>query len=212
MKKVLFSIIILLFSSISSAQTLKKPTETQRKAMIAAITKATSQTKTLQCRFVQTKTMSFLNDKMTSEGVMYYDAKGKLRWEYTKPYTYTFIINNNKVYIKSGAKSNTIDIRSSRLFQTIARIMMTSLTGKNLTSNEDFSVQLMMQGNDYVALLTPKKKELKKLYKQVKVVFDSQKKTVETIDMTEVNGDKTRIALSQVKINGKIDEKNFTVR
>jgi len=70
----------------------------------------------------------------------------------------------------------------------------------------------MMQGNDYVALLTPKKKELKKLYKQVKVVFDSQKKTVETIDMTEVNGDKTRIALSQVKINGKIDEKNFTVR
>ena len=116
-----------MFSCLSlHAQT--KVSAAQAKTMIAKINAAAAKIRTIQCDFQQTKTLSFLNDKMVSKGVMSYDHAGKLRWEYTSPYSYVFIINNNRVHIKTSKNSNTIDIRSSRLFQGIARVMMNSVT------------------------------------------------------------------------------------
>ena len=52
--------------------------------------------KTMQCDFVQTKYLRMLNDKMVSTGKMYYQQSDKLRWEYTSPYTYAFVLNGFK--------------------------------------------------------------------------------------------------------------------
>ena len=81
-----------MFSCLSlHAQT--KVSAAQAKTMIAKINAAAAKIRTIQCDFQQTKTLSFLNDKMVSKGVMSYDHAGKLRWEYTSPYSYVFIIN-----------------------------------------------------------------------------------------------------------------------
>ena len=89
-----------------SAQTLKKATEAEAKVMVAEINKTAASIRTLACNFTQVKTLSFLNDKMTSQGRMCYDASGKLRWEYTSPYTYTFILNGQFRFKKSTRSRN----------------------------------------------------------------------------------------------------------
>ena len=191
-----------MFSCLSlHAQT--KVSAAQAKTMIAKINAAAAKIRTIQCDFQQTKTLSFLNDKMVSKGVMSYDHAGKLRWEYTSPYSYVFIINKN---------SNTIDIRSSRLFQGIARVMMNSVTGKSLSNDNDFSVEMMTQGNEWIASLTPKGKEMKALFKTIRLHFDSQKQMVSKVEMIEKNGDNTVIQLMHVKTNGKIEESTFAIR
>ena len=137
---------VMLLSVVLSAQTLKKATEAEAKVMVAEINKTAASIRTLACNFTQVKTLSFLNDKMTSQGRMCYDASGKLRWEYTSPYTYTFILNGQQVHIQSGKNRQTIDIRQSRLFQGIAQVMMNSVTGRNLTSNKDFACTFLYAG------------------------------------------------------------------
>ena len=121
-------------------------------------------------------------------------------------------INNNRVHIKTSKNSNTIDIRSSRLFQGIARVMMNSVTGKSLSNDSDFSVEMMTQGNEWIASLTPKGKEMKALFKTIRLHFDSQKQMVSKVEMIEKNGDNTVIQLMHVKTNGKIEESTFAIR
>ena len=193
-----------MFSCLSlHAQT--KVSAAQAKTMIAKINAAAAKIRTIQCDFQQTKTLSFLNDKMVSKGVMSYDHAGKLRWEYTSPYSYVFIINNNRVHIKTSKNSNTIDIRSSRLFQGIARVMMNSVTGKSLSNNNDFSVVMII-----VSIVFGSKAE-----KAEKAVSDikMEKATPEQwLKMIEKNGDNTVIQLMHVKTNGKIEESTFAIR
>ena len=194
-----------------SAQSLKKATAVQEKSMIAVINSTAASIRTIQCGFVQTKSLSFLSGKMTSYGSMNYNNRGKLRWEYTSPYKYTFIINGDKVYTKSAKKTNTIDIRSSRLFQGIAQVMINSITGKSISSNKDFTVDMYTSGNEWIAYLTPIKKDMKKMFKSIRLHFDYSRGIVSSVDMIEKNGDTTEITLTGVKTNVNLNEKIFSI-
>ena len=194
-----------------SAQTLKKATEAEAKAMVAEISKTAASIRTLTCNFTQVKTLSFLNDKMTSQGRMCYDASGKLRWEYTSPYTYTFILNGQQVHIQSAKNRQTIDIRQSRLFQGIAQVMMNSVTGRNLTSNKGFACTFFTQGDVWVADLVPQRKEMKQMFSTIRLRFDSKRRMVSQVEMNEKRGDVTIITLKDIKTNEAIHQNQFTL-
>ena len=60
--------------------------------------------KTMQCDFVQTKYLRMLNDKMVSNGKMYYQQSDKLCWEYTSPYSYSFVLNLSLIHISEPTR------------------------------------------------------------------------------------------------------------
>ncbi len=206
-----FAIIALLaiLSMNASAQTPVQASAAQQKAMIEKIMNTETSIKSIQCSFVQTKNLTMLNDKMVSKGIMIYLKPNMLRWEYISPYKYLFIINGAKVLIKSGDKKSSIDVKSSKMFQEITRIMMNSVTGKNLLSSSDFNVRMFTQKNYWIADLTPKKKQMRSMFSSIKIYFDSSNSTVSQIDMFEKSGDKTEIRLKNPQINNRINEKLF---
>ncbi len=206
-----FAIIALLaiLSMNASAQAPVQASAAQQKAMIEKIMNTETTIKSIQCSFVQTKNLTMLNDKMVSKGIMIYLKPNMLRWEYISPYKYLFIINGAKVLIKSGDKKSSIDVKSSKMFQEITRIMMNSVTGKNLLSSSDFNVRMFTQKNYWIADLTPKKKQMRSMFSSIKIYFDSSNSTVSQIDMFEKSGDKTEIRLKNPQINNRINEKLF---
>lgn len=201
----------LTISVMTYGQALKKADEAQSKAIIEKINHTASAVRSISCDFMQVKSLRFLNDKMTSQGKMWYDGSGKLRWEYMAPYKYIFVLNGQSVYIKSAKSSQTIDIRQSRLFQNIARLMMNSVTGKCLAADDDFVCEIYVQGEEWIASLTPKKKEIKKMFKGVKLHFDNARQMVSQVELTETSGDTTIITLNNIKLNERLDEKLFSV-
>lgn len=209
----IWSLCLMAASLAVHAQALEKADAAQQKAMVEKISQTAASIRTMECQFSQVKTLGFLNDKLTSGGRMLFVAEGgKLRWEYQQPYSYTFILNGDKAYIRSAKSRQTIDIRQSRLFQSIAEVMMNSVTGKGLTSNGDFACTMYTAGNEWQALLTPKRKEMKKLFKDIRLCFSSTKQMVTRVEMTELSGDTTVITLKDVKTNGRIDEKMFAAQ
>ena len=86
------------------------PREQSEAQIRQAITQAASAMKTMQCDFTQTKHLKMLNDKMTSKGRMYYQQTNRLRWEYTSLYSYTFILNDDKVLLKNKQRNDVIDV------------------------------------------------------------------------------------------------------
>lgn len=179
-------------------------------AIIAKINAAVSKIETMQCDFVQTKHMKMLNNKMVSTGIMAYKQSDKLRWEYKKPYTYVFILNGTKVYLKKESQNDVIDIKQNKVFKSIAEIMMNSVIGKCLTNNKEFKVSISDVNNQWVASLIPQKKELKQMYSKIILYFGKASSIIQKVEMIEKNGDKTIIELKNVKLNKPVNANSFS--
>lgn len=206
MKRVLFSLMALCLCLLNlSAQ---KINEAKVKQQINAVA---SKMKTMQCDFVQTKYLKMLNDKMVSRGKMYYQQSNKLRWEYTSPYTYIFVLNGSKVLISKGKRNDVINVNQSKFFKEIARIMMNSVVGKCLTDSKDFKVSLTGASAEYVATLYPQQKQMKQMFQKIILHFNKQNSTVSKVELIEKKGDRTIIELKNVKSNAPINAKVFGI-
>ena len=212
MKRIIFAILLLSSCLGLGAQQLQSVPARQQAQMFQTINAAASKITSITSSFTQVKTISFLNDKVRSTGNLYFTNQQQLRWEYISPYQYTFIINGEKVHIKNGKRSQTIDVKSSQMFKSIARMMMNSITGRNLMDNRDFTSQLYLRGREWVAIMTPRRSQIKKMFKSVTLYFNEQHSMVSRVVMTEPSGDTTVITLSNVKINATIPEQIFVGR
>ena len=206
MKRLLFFCMVLNLCLLNlSAQ---KVDEAKIKQQINAVA---SSMKTMQCDFVQTKYLKMLNDKMVSKGKMYYQQSDKLRWEYTSPYTYTFVLNGAKVLISKGKRNDVINVNQSKMFKEIARIMMNSVVGKCLTDSKDFKVDLVGSSAEYMATLYPQRKQMQQMFQKIILHFNKQKSTVSIVELIEKKGDKTVIELKNVKTNAPVNAKVFSI-
>lgn len=212
MKRFLTIVLMLLaLTPVIKSQEMRKATPEEARAMIAKINKSAASISTITCSFTQEKSIAMLKDKMISQGKMCYSSAGKLRWEYSSPYSYILVINNNKVSMKSGSKTNTVDINSSKLFQAVARIMVSSVTGKSLNKSNDFDITMYSSNKNWCAQLVPKEANMKKMFKFIRLYFNSNQTMVSRVEMIEKNGDKTIIRLNNVVTNKQIADAQFRV-
>ncbi len=206
MKKLLLVIVAVFITTIVAHS--QSTTDAKIKQQINAVA---SKMQTMQCDFVQTKYMKLLNDKMVSQGKMYYQQSDKLRWEYTSPYTYTFVLNGSKVMLNKGKRSDVINVNQSKFFKEIARIMMNSVVGKCLTDEKDFNVSISSTATQWVATLVPQRKDMKQMFQKIVLYFSRSAKMVSTVELVEKKGDRTVIQLKNVKTNSPINAKMFSV-
>ena len=209
--KTLYILLICLLAGSGFAAAQQPATPEQQAKIISDINAAAKDIRTLLCDFTQTKDLSILNDKMVSQGTMTFMQPANLRWAYTSPYNYTFIIHDEKVHIAKGNKRNSIDIKNNQVFQEIARLMAGSVTGRCLTQTKDFSVKILIADKSYIAVLTPKDKQLKKMFHTIRLTFDRARKIITTVEMTENGGDATVIEFCNIQQNKPVSEKAFSL-
>ena len=190
---------------LGSAQSL------QQSDMIEQINKASAGMQSLECDFVQTKFLNILDDKMVSKGKMYYQQSDKLRWEYTSPYTYTFILNQNQVLLKNDSRSDVIDVNQNRIFKEIARMMMNSIVGNCLSDEKSFRTTVEVSGSDWVATLIPLKRDMKQMWNKLILHIRPDMKVVYKVEMHEPSGDYTIIDLIDIRTDEKINPEVFDI-
>ena len=134
-----------------------------------------------------------------------------LRWEYTSPYTYTFILNNDKVLLKNKKRNDVIDVNQNKVFREIARIMMNSVVGNCLQDDKSFKSSISVVGGEWVATLLPLRKDMKQLFQSIVLHFSQRQAVVTQVELTEKNGDKTVIELKNIKTNGPINANMFAL-
>ena len=206
MKRLLFLILILSHIIPLSAQQL---TEEQIKQKV---NQTASAMKTMQCDFVQTKHLKMLNNDFVSHGKMYYQQSNKLRWEYTSPYSYTFILNNDQVLLKNKQRNDLIDVKQNKLFREIVRIMMSSVVGNCLADDKNYKVSVAAIGNEWVATLLPQRKDMKQMFQKLVLHFNAKKSVVNTVELFDKNGEKTIIELKNIRTNETITSNMFVIQ
>lgn len=198
----------LLISSFVFAQNTAM-TSTESKAFVSKISYETKEIKTLQSDFVQTKKMDFLDKNIVTQGRMSLKSPNTLSWKYTKPYQYSIIFKENKIFINDQGKKSSVDAKS-KTFEKINKLIVGSSNGK-MFSDPEFSVAYLKNANYNIAKFTPKSTQLLKYIKQIELHFPKNQTTVSQVNMTEASGDTTNIVFKNTKINAPIPASEFSL-
>ncbi|MBP1645559.1 MAG: outer rane lipoprotein carrier protein LolA [Bacteroidetes bacterium] len=207
-KIILLSIALISFlACFSQEQGYKKLSDKEKDTYIK---KLSSEVKSLQCNFKQEKKSSLLSGVNVSKGVMYFETPNLLRWEYTQPTSYMFIVNKEKIQVKNsqGEFSN-----SNKMFQEISKIIIGIISGKELQNNKNFNSDFYTNDKDLLLVkMTPINRRLKSMFKTVTIIVDDKTLLANIIEMNETNGDITTITFSNKKKNIQIPKQTFSLK
>ena len=208
-KKSILMLLLTLLTVGAWAQTEKPLTEAESQKVVAELTEAAASMQTLQCRFVQEKTSTMLAEPTVAEGTMHYVAPDKMRWEYTSPYAFALVVNGDRIVKVTEGKAEALEGNSSRMYQGIVSIIMGSASGKKLFDTTMFDVVLYEDDTFWRAEMTPKRRDMKRMFSQLVFRFDKKAKGISRVEFKEAGGDVTSIRFEDIKLNEAIGEEKF---
>ncbi len=178
------------------------------KAKLISIAK---QTNSIKCDFIQEKNMSMISEKITSKGRFWYKKDNKVRMEYSHPFQYLIILNQNRIYIKDQSKENTISTNGNKLFKQISNIISDCVQGTILI-NPEFKTNLLESENAYYIEMFPSSKGLKDFFKSINITVDRINYTVSMVELIELSGDNTIISFLNRENNTVIPDALFYIK
>lgn len=197
MKKLYIIVTLILTSVLGFAQTQEE--------VMATLTQAAASMQCMQCRFTQQKTMAMLTEPTVSEGLMSYNAPDRMRWEYTSPYSFALLVDGEKITKITDGVEEVLDAKSGRMYQGIVNIIMSSATGKKLFDKTMFDVDIQDVDGFWKAQMTPKKRDMKRMFSMLTFYFGKDDHIIKKVEMTEAGGDVTLIQFYEMKINELCD-------
>ena len=212
--KTIIPLLLLLLLPLAGtrAQTSRPVTPGEQQRVLEKIASAARQARTITCDFVQTKTLSILDETITSRGLMLYRQDNRLRWEYHAPYHSIFILDDRKILMQAGEDRNVIDVESSKLFREIVKIMMNSVSGNGLTDARSFTARYHRDSDStWRITLIPVQREIRKMFSVIELTFNTGNYSVDKVRMEESNGDETIIELSAKQFNATLEDEIFTI-
>ena len=183
--------------------------EKQSQEVMSQLSQAAASMQSMQCRFVQEKTSSMLAEPSVSEGVMYFVAPDKMRWEYVKPYAFALVVNGDRIVKVSDGKAEPLEGNSNRMYQGIVNIIMGSASGKKMFDPSVFDVALYDDNEFWRAEMTPKRRDMKRMFSQLVFRFDKKTNGISQVEFKDAGGDVTSIRFEDIKLNEAIGEKVF---
>ena len=203
MKKLLIAILFVVMSLCAKAQT--PLSLDQSNEIMASLTEAAASMQSIQCRFVQTKTMAMLAEPSVSEGMMAFVAPDRLRWEYTSPYPFALVVNGDRIVKVTDGKEEVLNGKSGRMYQGILSMILDSASGKKLFDTSSFDIAMFDDNNCWKAEMTPKRRDMKRMFSQLVFYFDKNTQVISHVEFVEAGGDLTAIRFEDIKVNEEVE-------
>ena len=131
----------------------------------------------IECNYKQEKELSRLNKPLISTGIFKYEKEGNISWEQQIPFKETFLINGNS--------DNKFD-------KHINQFIMSILTG-DILNDTKLEVSYSENKQSYIAVMTPRKSEMKKKLKEIILTFHKEIVTLSQLEIISQNEDVSRI-------------------
>jgi len=204
-----FLLLSFLFINISGLQAQEvelSPSETE--TFKNDVSTSAKQSKTIINTFVQLKHIDFLSNDIESSGDLYFKSPNIIKWSYTKPYEYSVIFKNKKLFINDAGKKSDINLASNKIFEKLNDLIAKSVNGDMLDDTQ-FSMSFFKDKDVFVAKLSPKDTTLKEMFKQIVLSFGSKTYLVSSVKLIEPSGDYTLINFQNTSVNKPIPDAVF---
>lgn len=177
----------------------------QEDSIVERIVAECSSMKTMKCDFRQVRTVPLMDEPQVSSGLMLYRQPSSLKWTYTDPFVNSFTLDGDRIMVDNGEGETEVSGEAARMFKGLAGIMLGCMTGESLKDKRLFQTSVTEQDGEWVAVLVPQRREMKRVFTQIVMVFDPATSLLKRFIMTEQNNGRTEITVSNVSINGNYD-------
>ena len=204
-KKSLITVILSLFL-IAGIGFVYAGTQSQKEdPIVESIVKECAQMESMSCDFCQVRTVPLMDAPQESKGRMLYRRPGALKWSYKEPFVNSFTIDGDVISINNGDGDTEISGEAARMFKGMAGIMLGCMTGESLKDKRLFQTSVTEKNGEWEAVLVPQRREIKRVFTQIVMVFDPATRLLKRLIMMEQSGGSTEITVSNVSINGNYD-------
>ncbi len=179
--------------------------------VIKKIQEQQKKTRTLQADFRQEKELALLSKPEVSTGTFIFSAPSNVLWTYDAPKRVHMVIANGTMttYYPDMGKAERIDVK--RFEDRIFKYMGASGAIDELARYFDFTFSDAKSKPDYTLHLTPKNRAVSKRVRSIKLWIDKTTFLTSKIEYVEGDGDITRYAFSNVKINDPVPQSRFAL-
>jgi len=174
------------------------------------INEVSASTNTINSQFIQEKNLSFIEEKIVSKGILFYEKPDKLRLEYTEPFTYILIMNGERMMTDNGSKKSEYDLKSNKMFSEINDLIISSVKG-NILGSPNFKSVLYENPEKIFISLIPLEQEMSKYIKNIGLFIDKKDYAIEELQITEQSDDYTLIRFTNKTINESIPAGSFNL-
>jgi len=167
---------------------------------------------TIESDFIQEKKLEMLSNTLISKGYFCFKKVNQIRWEYSQPYRYLIIINQDKIYIKEDKDQKQYDMKSNKMFQEMNRFISGCIQGDILKNEKEYQIKYFEDSHSYFVTLVPVSEKMRQMLKEVQIWFDRDDLTVSRIRMLESGGDYTKIDFTNKRLNTEIPLEKFSFK
>ncbi|GAA0723391.1 outer membrane lipoprotein carrier protein LolA [Aquimarina litoralis] len=182
--------------------------KTEAISFVNAVSASAKKSKTIVNTFTQLKHIDFLSNDIESNGDLYFKSPNIIKWSYLKPYEYSVIFKDKKLYINDAGKKSDINLASNKVFKKLNDLIAKSVSGDMLNESQ-FAMRFYKNKRVYIAKLSPKDQTLKNMFKEIVLGFQSKSYLVSSVKLIEPSGDYTLIKFKNTSVNKPIPDAVF---
>lgn len=168
-------------------------------------------TSTLQAEFRQEKEMALLAKPEVSTGTFTYSKPNNVFWSYDTPKKVQMVIAGGTLttYFPDLKKAEKIDVK--RFEDRIFKYMGASGAIDELARYFDFTFSNKASSPEYVLDLKPKTKTVARRVQSIRIWLDKKTYLTNKIEYVEGDGDVTRYAFTNIRINEPVPASRFAL-
>ena len=200
--KFILTFLILLASIASFAQDNNAMQEF--KTDLKALNKDVS---SITCKFVQTREISVLADKVDKSGVFYFLYPGNILLTYDDG-DYTKI-TEELLEIKSRGKISTTKVSSNPILKNISTVMSACINADFSNIAKVFTIDARERENEWIVTLAPQRGKATSKIANIVLEFEKEGMSLDKLILKEKSGDSTTYTFSHKQFNIHIDNVLF---
>lgn len=203
-----------LFSFFAASEAPRPYPDSETKEIVQRMSRQAALNRSIRARFVQEHQLVMFDDILRSEGVLYYQKPGRIRWEFTQPY------GSLTIMLETGAveKFDVIDGRPVRVATGSQKVLAEVLTqimnwqrGNLLSAAEGFRL-LMYPGSGYKLVMIPEAKGMAKIFSRLEFTIAKESFLVTAVCLWENENDYTLIRFFDQQIDTELSPGLFNAK
>ena len=141
--------------------------------------------KTQTYAFTQTKHTPMLAQDAVSHGTLTLVGEHRMRWHYSDPTDLALVVEGDTIYTEADGQRCQLSGAAGAATRGMAQTMMALASGNGIADEKLFAVELTEDATSYQALLTPKRRDMRRMMQQVYVVFNKKDCRVKSVKLVE---------------------------
>ncbi len=199
----------LLFTCIVNAAEKKSVID-----VIKSVEEQMSKINVLSADFLQIRKMSLLNYDMKLQGNIYLQKPDAFAWHTTKPLVSSTVVKDGvfKQWDEDSGETLKFNVDGNPAFQIIWKQMSTWFSGKYTSFIVDYNIKVLSESPLSLEFIPKPKTLAEKKIKSVSVYFNLEQSYIQSILISEKQGDTSEIKFTNIVLNKKLDEKVWNVK